>query len=422
MRRQPQTRLLVVLGLAGAMGNGLILPFLYVYLSEVRHLAPAWSGLVAGWIGLSGLVLAIPTGALADRIGSRRALLAVAAVLAVGFAAFGQVHTSWQAIGVGTLLGLGGAPLIGVWNTVLSGAVPVADRQLMFGLLFAVNNLGVAIGGVVGGLIADVHAPASFEVLYGGAGAAFLLIAVLIVRGGQAVAAEARAAPGGARSASHADRSGYRVVLADRLFRRFLGVVAILMASAYAQLNFGFGAFAVHEGGVSTHVLGWAFAANCLTIVCTQATTSRRAEGVSRTWILALASLVISASWVLLALGVALRDTTEQFVVVGAIGCSVVFALGEVLMAPVLPALTNSLASDAERGRYNVAASMMYSANDVIGPAVTGVLIGAGLAGVWVVLVVGGPLLAAVLALRLRRDLTPQIDGIATESPAAETT
>jgi MFS family permease len=81
------------------------------------------------------------------------------------------------------------------------------------------------------------------------------------------------------------------------------------------------------------------------------------------------------------------------------------------MFSPTLPALTNSLASDELRARYNAAGSLVWGITSVVGPLTAAPLIGHGLAGVWVALIVVGSLGAAALALSLRRVLTPAQDG-----------
>jgi MFS family permease len=55
-----------------------------------------------------------------------------------------------------------------------------------------------------------------------------------------------------------------------------------------------------------------------------------------------------------------------------------VFATGEVIMAPSIPALVNHLAPEHLRGRYNALHSLAFSAGFIIGPAIAGFLLGAG--------------------------------------------
>ena len=63
------------------------------------------------------------------------------------------------------------------------------------------------------------------------------------------------------------------------------------------------------------------------------------------------------------------------------------------------------------RGRYNSFQSMVWTVAGVIGPASAGLLLGNQQAGWWVVAVVGGTALAALMFLELHRHLTPDQDG-----------
>jgi MFS family permease len=105
----------------------------------------------------------------------------------------------------------------------------------------------------------------------------------------------------------------------------------------------------------------------------------------------------------------------------GVVACAVIFASGETVLSPVLPAITNALATDHLRGRYNALATMAWGISGVVGPVAAGPLIGGGLGTVWVVLVVGGCLLASVLALDLRRRLTAEQDGRGPGDPTTAT-
>ena len=100
------------------------------------------------------------------------------------------------------------------------------------------------------------------------------------------------------------------------------------------------------------------------------------------------------------------------------VACSAIFGFGETMLSPVMPALTNALATDELRGRYNAMSSMIFGVSGIIGPVTAGPLIGAADGRIWVVVVVGGCLTASALALSLRRLLTPAQDGRLTVAPA----
>lgn len=399
--------------LLATTGQGLVLPFLFIYLTHVRHLDPTWVGIAGAWIGVAGLLIAGPSGALVDRFGARRVFLGLAVLEACGLASYALVHSVWQAFIAATFASVGQTPVIGAFNTLLASATPERNRQRFFGVTFVAINVGIGVGGLIGGMIANVHHARSFELLYAVAGVTGLLAASFIVP----LRELGRPVPLDPEAPAH---GGYRTVFRDRTFMRFLFVGIVLMAGAYGQLEFGFTAFAADVARVSTRIVGWAFAANCATIVATQLLVLPHLERRSRSRLLALAASVIATSWLILGLS-SIDGAGGAGAIAAVVACAVVFSMGEVLFSPVMPALTNSLALDAIRGRYNTAASMTFGVTTVIGPLTGAPLIGHGLWGIWLVLVVACGLAASAGALSLRRRLTPEQDGLTAASAAAIT-
>jgi MFS family permease len=403
----------VLLGamLLSTAGFGLVLPYLFIYLTKVRGLDPTWVGLAGAWIGLAGLLVAGPAGALVDRFGARRVYVVLAVCQGVGLSGYAFVHSVWQAFAAATLASLGGPPLIGAYDTLLNSATTEESRQRFFGFAFVVLNIGIGLGGLIGGVVANVHEPHSFVALYLGGGAGVIVAGVMMMRLrdlGQPVPHDPEAEPHG----------GWRAVLRDRVFVRFVVIGVLLMTCAYGQLEYGFTAFSADVADVSTRIVGWAFAANCATIVVIQLAVLPRLEGRSRSRLLAVAATVIGASWLVLAISAI--QPGSGLAIAGVVGCGLVFALGEVVMSPILPALTNSLASDELRGRYNTMSSMSFGVTAVIGPITAAPLIGHGVWGVWLILVVAAGIAAAAGSLTLRSRLTAEQDG--RESPEAPQT
>jgi MFS family permease len=392
--------------LFGTIAEGMALPYLFIYLTHVRHISPTWAGLIGAWVGLAGLFLAGPAGSLADRFGSRPVYLGLVVIFGVGVIGYAGVHSIWQGFLAATLAAAGGPPLFGTYNTLLASIASERDAPRLFAIGFAVLNLGIGLGSVLGGLIANDHHASSFVLIYlldgvgGIAGAALILPLRQIGR---------RLEP----TEAHEENGGYRAVLRDPVFRRFLLLGVTLMSVAYGQLEFGFPAFAVDVGGLSTKIVGWAFAANCMTIVSVQVWAANRIEGIRRTRVLAVVALLVGGSWAILAASAAAHHHGKTIPIVGSFAFAIVFSLGEVLMSPVLPALTNALAVDQLRGRYNALASMTMGVPSVIGPLIAGPLIGNGYWPTWLALVLAGAIAAALISLSLGRHLTAAQDGIA---------
>lgn len=401
-------RRILVGTLLSAVGRGLTLPYLFVYLTEVRGISAGTVGLLVGWMGAVSLVLAPLGGSLVDRLGARRVVLPLFVVAALGTASLAFVTGPASAFVSLTLVALAFSAIWAAQTTILASLVDESERQRTFGLNFTLLNLGIGVGGVVGGLLVDPSRLGTFQLLYLIDALSYLGPAVILLgmpHVGRRVVTPA------AEVVTQSKAGGYLDVLRDRTFVRFFVFGLVLITFGYAQVEVGFTAFARVVAGVPAGVLGLAFACNTSVIVVSQLFVVRWLEGRSRTRALALAASIFALSWVILA-GAGLAGTAAPaLAIAGVVGCTVVFAIGETLMSPVMPAITNALATDELRGRYNALASMTWGLSGIVGPVAAGPLIGAGHGFGWVVMVTFGCLAAAGLALMLRRRLTPVQDG-----------
>src|SRR5687768_11757451 len=80
--------------LFSAVGRGLTLPFLLIYLTQVRGLSPGTVGLLVGWMGLVALALAPVGGSLIDRYGARVVMLPCFIIEAVGTGSLALVDSA----------------------------------------------------------------------------------------------------------------------------------------------------------------------------------------------------------------------------------------------------------------------------------------------------------------------------------------
>jgi predicted MFS family arabinose efflux permease len=80
--------LLVLVNCLANAGSGLTLPFLIVYLHNVRGIPLDRAGLLLALIGAAGIVATPLAGALADRIGARRTFVIGELIFMVGVSAF----------------------------------------------------------------------------------------------------------------------------------------------------------------------------------------------------------------------------------------------------------------------------------------------------------------------------------------------
>src|SRR5579871_37061 len=179
---------------AGALVNrlgGFVIPFLTLYLTQVRRLSVERAGFIVGLYGVGAIFAGPLSGALADRIGRRPTLLGATLCGAAAMTHLGFARGEWH-IALSTLvLGLCNDAYRPPMMAMVADLVGPDLRVRAFGLLYWAANLGFAVAAVVAGLLSGV----SFSVLFIGDAATTLLFGALVV----ATVPETRAAAPTAR-------------------------------------------------------------------------------------------------------------------------------------------------------------------------------------------------------------------------------
>jgi MFS family permease len=391
-----------------AIGSGLTMPLLIVYLGQVRDLGTSVGGFVVAYIAIVQLLLLPLSGILVDRLGPRPVLMAGLLVEGLGVALLTQVTSVPSAFAVATVISAGGAFSWGPQSALLGRLAPPEQRQRVFGIQFMLLNLGIGIGGIIAATVVDVTDVSTFTMLYLGDAATYLLYVLVL--------ATLRGIGMGPAPVEDEDaEGGYRDVLRDGRLMRLVVLGLVLMTCGYGSLEVGLPIIVTVVNGLSVSWVAVAFTVNTATIVVMQMATLRIITGRSRSMLLAVVATLWALSWLVLGASGVLPETWA----IAAICLStLVFALGETLSAPIIPSLVNDLAPPHLRGRYNAVQSLTWGISGALGPAIAGLMLGAGLEAAWIALIVGGLVVAAVLALRLRHHLTPELDGRVADADA----
>jgi len=406
-------RLMLSIVVLEFFGTGLVLPFHVVYLHEVRGFPLSDVGLLLGVPPLMGLLIVGPGGSAIDRIGARRVQLGVLSLLVVGGAVLAFATTRPVAA---LALGINGVAFGMMWpasQSLIATVIPQQLRQRYFGVNFTLINLGIGIGGIIGGFLVDVGRPRTFQAIYLADGASYVPALLLLLGPLRYVAGKVEVSP------DDAAPMGYLAVLRSPAMATLTVLSFVSSFVGYSQLNAGFPAFARGVGEVSTRALGLAFAANTLVIVVLQLVVLQRIEGRRRTRVIAVMGVVWAFSWLLLGFSGLVPGTLGATLLVAA--CASVFAFGETLLQPTIPALVNDLAPDHLRGRYNAVSSGAFQLAAVIAPPISGLLIGHALGDVYIGLLVMGCLVCGLVAIAwLEPRLDPSVNGVREDETAAD--
>lgn len=409
----PQVRR-VFLGVAlSALGSGLTVPFLYVYLSQMRGVPTVGVGLLLAAMGAVAAGVVPVVGMLIDAVGPRVVAIAGQAAMLAAVLILAGADSLPRIVLALALFSSGNSATHPAMTALLARLVEPARRQRAFGWQFMLINAALGTGGLIGGSMISLAELGSFQRLYALDAASFAANALVLAslpRGTGLLGAGAAESSGSSAAGGSAAAGGWRRVLADRAMRRYVVLSTLLLTFGYSQIETGFSAYAVDVAGVEPRVLGWAFGANTATIVLAQLTSLRYVDGRRRSAMLSLTGAIWALSWAVVAVSALVPGPAAAICIVGGLA---LFGLGETVLAPTAPALVNELAVEDLRGRYNALAGLTWTVSMMAGPAVGALLIGTGHAGVWVAATVGGAGVSSILFRRLRAHVTDAQDGVA---------
>jgi MFS family permease len=101
-----------------ALGNGFVLPFLVIYLHEVRHLSLPVTGALISTEAAVGLLVVPLYGVVIDRFGARRVQLSTLAMSTIGALGLAVASSAPRAAAAMVFVGLGAA---GFWPAAQAG-------------------------------------------------------------------------------------------------------------------------------------------------------------------------------------------------------------------------------------------------------------------------------------------------------------
>jgi MFS family permease len=358
-------------GLANMFGNGVVGPFLIIYLHNVRGISLGVAGLIAAANAAAALLSGFVAGALADRIGPKRVLALALIVMAVAFALFPLIQTPWHALLLNVLAGAGGGAFWPSQSSLINALTSPARRHAAFAQQRMTMNLGIALGGLVAGLIARADNPTTFTVLFLLNSVTFLVfVAVLTL-----IATPKRAE-------SHHEPGTYRDVVRNRIFLFYIALNVIYIGAGIAIAGDLFPPYAKNEAHVSERAIGVIWFVTSMVIALAQLPVVKLIEGRRRMPGLALMGVIWAASFAIIAIGGAWFEGVDAALIFG--GALTIFVLGECLHGAIYAPLVADLADPRLIGRYMAFSSFSWQLGFLIGPAVGGFVLQDEPAALWI--------------------------------------
>jgi len=384
-----------------AFGLGFTVPYLYVYVAQVRGLGAVTAGMVLAVFAVAALIVLPFAGRAIVRRGPLPVLLAALVTAALGALSLGLSGSAVSVLLSSAALGAGQAVMQPALATMIVDCSSSGTRSRAFAMQFFLQNLGLGVGGLIGGHLVDADRASSFTLLFSLEAAIFLLLVVVMATVRMPHSPRVEDAP---RSA----KGSWKQLLGNRAMVQLCVLGFVLFFACYGQFESGLSAYGVEAAGISTSALGTALAANTLVIVVAQFVVLRFVERRKRSRVIASVGLIWAVAWAVAGYA-GLGNGSQEMATAAFVSTYALFGLGEAMLSPTLAPLVADLAPTGMAGQYNSAFALVKQLALAVGPAVGGPL-GASLHAPYVVVFLLFSLGITVLALRLGRLLTEAQD------------
>ncbi|GAA1433157.1 MFS transporter [Streptomyces thermospinosisporus] len=384
-----------------AFGLGFTVPYLYVYVAQVRGLGAVTAGMVLAVFAVAALIVLPFAGRTIVRRGPLPVLLAALVTAAIGALSLGLSGSAVSVLLSAAALGAGQAVMQPALATMIVDCSSSGTRSRAFAMQFFLQNLGLGIGGLIGGHLVDASRASSFTLLFTLEAAIFLLLVVVMATVRMPHSPRVEDVPQSAKGS-------WKQLLGNRAMVQLCVLGFVLFFACYGQFESGLSAYGVEAAGISTSALGTALAANTLMIVVAQFAVLRFVERRKRSRVIASVGLIWAVAWAVAGYA-GLGNGSQEMATAAFVSTYALFGLGEAMLSPTLAPLVADLAPTGMAGQYNSAFALVKQLALAVGPAVGGPL-GASLHAPYIVVFVLFSLGITVLALRLGRQLTEAQD------------
>ncbi|WP_201452804.1 MFS transporter [Streptomyces sp. HM190] len=385
----------------GAFGLGFTVPYLYVYVAQVRDLGATTAGLVLAIFAVAALVVLPFAGRAIVGRGPLPVLLTALVTAAVGSMSLGLATGATTVLLSAAALGAGQAVTQPALATMIVDCSGAETRSRAFATQFFLQNLGLGVGGLIGGHLVDPSRAGSFTLLFSIQAAMFLLLVAVMATVRIPRAAKVTDMPTGSTGSA---KESWKQLLGNRAMVQLSVLGFVLFFACYGQFESGLSAYGVEAAGISTSALGTALAANTAVIVVAQFVVLRFVERRRRSRVIAAVGLIWAVAWAVA--GVAgLGQVSQTMATAAFVSTYALFGLGEAMLSPTVAPLVADLAPEGMAGQYNSAFALVKQLALAVGPAVGGPM-GASWHATYVVVFLLFSLGIVVLAVRLGRVLT----------------
>jgi MFS family permease len=376
-----------------AVGTGLFLTFLLLYLNKVANFSLGTAGLVLTITSAIALAANPLAGSLVDKVGPRAMSVAAKAINAVGYGGLLFVEGSIPLLAIFSFFAVLGDRIFWVgFPSLISQMAPENERDRWFAFTGMTREAGFGIGGLIAAGIVAFMGESGYRVLLSVNAFTFLVAALILqFRVPRPVVETHEGAHG-----------GWKAVLRDKPVMN-MAVANTLAAAAIMSGFLAMPVYVVDHLDLDDWVPGLLFTAWTLVLAIGQGPGLRLVAGWRRTRVYALAGSI----WIAGAIAFSIAQVLPTSLVLPYLFLAVVITVGgDVFQAPQNNGFPSAMAPPALRGRYLAMFSFSWGFARAIGPGLIAGLFALGTTGPWI----GMMILAAgmiVMALRAEKMLDP---------------
>ncbi|WP_227874249.1 MDR family MFS transporter [Tumebacillus algifaecis] len=353
------------------VASGMSMPFLALYLAREFAMSPAMIGITIGIGMFCEMIGGFIGGTLSDRFGRQKIMMTALYLWALVFSCYAFATATWMFLLLTALQGLCRSFYEPVGQAVLSDMTTPEQRYRVFTLRYTYNNLGWAIGPVIGAVLGMSAGAMAFLVT----GMVYLGYALVMQRLFKRFDITNLQ---GERKEVVTFRKAAQTVLSDRALLLFI-MGSIMGTLCYSQITTNLAHHVNMQFAEGVTLFAMLLTVNAVVVVLVQLPLSAWAEKRTPLETIWIGNLLYAAGNI----GFAFAQGVGMM-----IAAMVIFTLGEVLCFPAGSILLDRLAPAEMRGTYFGTQNFKYFGTS-IGPWLGGlVLVGAGASTLFLIVAV----------------------------------
>lgn len=339
-----------------SIGSSMAWPFLNIYLRERLNLPLRTTTLLISLRAVTGILASFIAGTICDKFGRRGVMLASLLGGTVYYFLMVYAQTIWQF-----------AILMGIWgamdlfypigsNSMIADMVKAEDRLEVYSLMRMVNNAGIAIGPIFGGILAIK----SYSLIFYSASIGYFISFVIFLFTVKETL-QKRTITG---NEVKIPTKGYHDVLKDGVFVSTILMAVFIYMGSSIVFNL-LSLYASETYGILESQISYVFTVNALMCVFLQLGAMKFTVRIHPMLVMVISSLFYTVG---LLLYVVCANVIWYCICMG------ILTIGELLMSPTMLALTAKRAPADARGRYMSIYNLSHPIGNAFGPALAGLL------------------------------------------------